>query len=403
MILLVTSYIIVAFFSVTVVYTAIFSIAGHFYKSKNFKNSNLNAKIAILIPAYKEDDVIVSVCHEMQQLNYPSERYTVFVIADQLQERTHKMLKELGVEVVPVTFKISTKAKSLNYCLGFIDENDYDLVLISDADNILSKNFLVKINNAFQNGLKVIQGRRVAKNMDSNYAVLDAASEIINNHIFRKGPNALNLSASLIGSGMAFSTTEIKNALNQIKAIGGFDKVLQLNVIESGNKIQYLDDAIIFDEKISDSGNFKNQRKRWLASQYIYLVKFFGKGLKNLFSGNFDYFNIAILHNLFLPRVLNLGVLFILTFIAYFLNWNEILNFQNILILFIAYFLTLVTILPIKFFDRKFAKAILSLPGAFLNMFLLLFKLKGADKTFIHTKHSKKDIDNSIYSVDENK
>lgn len=403
MFLIILSTVVVLFFATTVLYTLTFSVAGMFYKNKKYPGAEKFAKIAILIPAYKEDEVIISVSEQMQKLDYPVESYQVFVIADQLKEETISELRRIGVSVVPVKFEVSTKAKSLNYCLDKINDEDFDLVLISDADNILSKNFLIKINDAFLAGHKVIQGRRVAKNSDSNYAVLDGASEIINNHIFRKGPNAFNLSASLIGSGMAFATKEIKEALNQIKAIGGFDKVLQLNVIAKGNKILYLEDAIIYDEKISDSGNFKNQRKRWLASQYIYLAKFFKTSLKQLFMGNFDYFNIAFLHNFFLPRVINLGLLFVLSIIALFLNWNTVFNFTNMVILFSVYITAMMIPLPRRFFNKKLFFALLALPGAFLNMFLLLFNLKGADKTFIHTKHTKKDIDNTFFSVDEKK
>ena len=347
--------------------------------------------------------MIVSVAKHMMTLDYPKDKYEVFVIADQLQADTLVSLKESGVNVVEVFFDKSTKAKSLNFCLDQIDEDQFDMVLISDADNLLAPNFLRKINTAFLGGAKVIQGRRVAKNLDSDYAILDAASEIINNHIFRKGPNGMGLSASLIGSGMAFDTREIKNALAEIKAIGGFDKVLQLNVIGRGHKISYLEEALVFDEKVSDSGNFKNQRKRWLASQYIYLFKFLPKATVQLLKGNVDYFNIAVLHNLFLPRVLNLGMLFILMVLSIVLNDPNFLGFWPWVAFFSMYLLSLIVALPAKFFNKKLLVAVISLPGAFFNMFLLLFRLKGADKTFIHTQHNKTDIDNNLFTSDNEK
>ncbi|MFT7157710.1 MAG: cellulose synthase/poly-beta-1,6-N-acetylglucosamine synthase-like glycosyltransferase, partial [Parvicella sp.] len=387
----------------TVIYTVVFSVSAKFYRNPFGTPSAQEARVAILIPAYKEDGVIVSVAQKMMQLNYSKENYTVFVIADQLKDATISALRSTGVTVVPVSFETSTKAKSLNYCLERISDAEFDMVLISDADNILASNFLQKINNAFQQGAKVIQGRRVAKNLDSDYAVLDAASEIINNHIFRKGPNSLGMSASLIGSGMAFSTTEIKAALADIKAIGGFDKVLQLNVIGRGHRIVYLAEALIFDEKVSDSSNFKNQRKRWLASQYIYLFKFMPSAFSKLLKGDFDYFNIAVLHNLFLPRVLNVGLLFMLMILAFALNTDKFLGVWPWFLLFVIYLLSLLIALPLKFFNKKLLFSVISLPGAFLNMFLLLFRLKGADKNFIHTEHNKTDIDNSIFSSEDEK
>jgi hypothetical protein len=43
--------------------------------------------------------------------------------------------------------------------------------------------------------------------------------------------------------------------------------------------------------------------------------------------------------------------------------------------------------IPSKFYNKQTFKALLTLPKAFISMFLSLFKLKGANKKFIHTQH----------------
>jgi hypothetical protein len=43
--------------------------------------------------------------------------------------------------------------------------------------------------------------------------------------------------------------------------------------------------------------------------------------------------------------------------------------------------------IPSKFYSVKALRAIVLIPGIFVKMFLLLFKLRGANKTFIHTPH----------------
>ena len=396
--------VLLVFFGLSTFYVLFFSVSGLFYRAKKCSETTTEASstnFAILIPAYKEDGVIVSVSKSMLELEYPKSHYDVFVIADQLQPETITALKELDINVVEVEFEKSTKTKSLNYCLSQMDTAKYEMVLISDADNVLAKDFLLKVHEQFITGSNAIQGRRVAKNLNTDYAVLDGASEIINNHIFRKGPNAIGLSASLIGSGMAFKTQEVIDCLNEITAVGGFDKVLQLKILEKGNRISYVQDALVFDEKVDNPDNFKNQRKRWLSSQYKYLIKYFGKGLIQLSKGNIDYFNIAILHNLFLPRVITLGSLFIIALFS-LLTFSFIgFNYIYWITLFIVYCFSLGIALPKKFYGRKLIKSIFSLPGAFFSMFLLLFKLKGADKTFIHTQHKNTEVDNDLLS--ENK
>ncbi len=181
--------------------------------------------------------------------------------------------------------------------------------MICDADNVLEKDFLLKVNQAALEGKEVLQAQRVAKNMDSPMAILDAANEIVANHIHRKGANAVGLSASVIGSGMVFPFAFVKSVLNEIEAIGGFDKVLQLLVVERGKKIHYLENALIFDEKVEHANAFQNQRRRWISAQFVYLRKFFVPGVKGLLKGRFDYFNLAVTQNILLPRMLLLVAL----------------------------------------------------------------------------------------------
>ena len=392
-----------AFFAATVSYTLFFSIAGVFKKVNSSATEDKFNRIAILIPAYKEDGVILGAAQSMLALDYPKESYDVFVIADQLKSSTIEKLRQLPIHVVEVAFEKSTKTKSLNFCLAQMNLSNLDMVLISDADNVLEKSFLKNVNTAFLQGYRAIQGRRVAKNSETSMAVLDGASEAINNHIFRQGPSNLGMSASLIGSAMAFATSDITNALSQIKAVGGFDKVLQLSIIEKGNIIHYLPEAIAFDEKVSNHANFQNQRKRWLYSQYRYLVQFFNKGMLMLLKGNVDYFNIAILHNLFLPRVLNLGLLPLLTGLAFALSNWLVITPVALLILFVGYGIALAIALPKKYYSWKVVKALAALPKGFMGMFLLLFKLKGADKQFIHTTHTQAQVEDSLVSKDDDK
>ena len=81
-------------------------------------------------------------------------------------------------------------------------------------------------------------------------AVLDAISEEINNHIFRKGHRVLGLSSAIIGSGMAFRYNYFKNLMLTVTAVGGFDKEIELKMLKEGRTIEYLDDAVVLDEKV---------------------------------------------------------------------------------------------------------------------------------------------------------
>lgn len=384
------------YFSCATAYVGLFSVAAKFTRPKSFPSASKHHRIALLVPAYKEDQVILSVVEYLLKQNYPTSCYDIVVIADSFQKVTLQRLSQYPIKLLEVNFEKSTKTKSLNYALSHLDAS-YEIAVINDADNIPEPYFLAKINEAYQNGHVVIQGRRVAKNQNTSFALLDAANEIICNHIFRKGFNALGLSSALIGSGMAFPFKKLKEKLSSIHAVGGFDKELQLALIEEGLNIYYLDNALVFDEKIETSQAFENQRRRWLSSQYIYLKKYFSKGINQLLLGNLSYFNIAILYNLFLPRLLNIGALLILSISATLLLDRLNIPYYYWWLLFFTYVLALLIALPAKFFNKQFFKTISKLPQVFFIMLRSFLRMKGANRKFIHTTHTKTKIDNTIF------
>src|SRR5690606_773860 len=98
--------------------------------------------------------------------------FEVIVIADGLQPETIIALKEMGATVVEVFFEKSTKGKALAFALNQLQESNFEVAVVLDVDNIMSANCLNYINDAFEQGYKVVQAHRTAKNMDSNFAFL---------------------------------------------------------------------------------------------------------------------------------------------------------------------------------------------------------------------------------------
>jgi cellulose synthase/poly-beta-1,6-N-acetylglucosamine synthase-like glycosyltransferase len=378
------------YFAMASLYIFIFALAGHFYKKHRSNPSNTQSKIAVLIPSYKEDAVIVEVAKSALEQNYATDRYDVVVIADSLQPDTIATLKALPIILVEVSFEQSTKAKALNTAMASLKEV-YDYAVILDADNIMETDFLVKMNDAFLSGYQIVQGHRKAKNLNTSFAILDAASEEINNHIFRKGHRALGLSSGLIGSGMGFNFQLFESMMKTVNAIGGFDKELEFKFASQGIAIEYLQYAVVLDEKIQKSSDFSNQRRRWLSTQFVYLKKYFVTGFKELFlHGNINFFD-KVWQMIIPPRILLLGITGLLAVVFAVLNYafqvstyiTAYLWILNFLITVVAFILAL----PKSFYNVKTLKALISLPSAFLRMVLLLFKLKGANKKFIHTSH----------------
>lgn len=375
--------------AVNVFYIFCFSLIGAFSKVKKLSTNIKQNRFLVLFPAYKGDGVIVNSIRKNFNQNYPRSHYDLFVIADHLKQETISELRKDQAEVLEVHFENSTKSKSLNAALNAVDPSRYDYAVIMDIDNIMHPDFLLNMNDALAKNSLIVQGHRVAKNMDTDMAVLDALSEEINNSIFRKAHVHVGLSSALIGSGIAMRFEEFKALMNEIKAVGGFDKEMEVRLLKAGHKIAYAENALVYDEKVQNTKVFENQRKRWLAAQFHYLQLYFFDSAKDLLKkGNFDYFN-KVLQFLLLPRVLLLGVcmmlaVFALLFPSLILNRNNALG-SPFVVLFSLYLAT-----PGYLRNKRSLQALRQIPITVWVLFKTLFRLKGANKTFIHTPHSEK-------------
>ncbi|MCL3851896.1 MULTISPECIES: glycosyltransferase [Parabacteroides] len=369
-----------------VVYLLMFSIVSHLHLERNSSLSSVTKRIAILIPAYKEDRVIMECVASCMNQNYPTDKYDIVVISDRMKEGTDQILSSLPVKLVNVHFENSTKAKALNFAMDQIGDL-YDIAVVLDADNVIYADFLQNINNFFSTpGVRIVQAHRKAKNLNTNLSVLDAVSEEINNSIFRLGHATMGLSAALIGSGMAFNYTLFKEIMLSINAVGGFDRALELSLIKEGEKIYYLQDVDVLDEKVQSHANFSDQRRRWLSAQLHYLVEFIADVPNAIKKGNWDFCD-KVFQQMSIPRIILLGVIFIISLVFSFIKWTIALKWW---ILFLILVLALFLAIPRTLLNKRLFVALFELPYSFLLMFCNLFRLKGANKKFIHTSHGVK-------------
>lgn len=365
-----------------VLYLFVFAYFAMKKPNIQYRKSNKLSKIAVFFPAYKEDSVIIDSISSFLKQSYPKNLYQIILIADGFKESTLDILKELPIQVLAVNFTSSTKAKALNYAVEQIKDTNFEIAVILDADNKTDANFLADINDAFCDGIKAIQAHRVAANLNSDTAVLDAVSEEINNSIFRRGHVRAGFSSALIGSGMAFSYDWFKDNI-KLTISAGEDKELEKLLLKQGIYIAYLPNTFVYDQKVANSKNFYKQRRRWMAAQLDIMSHSTGDFVNSLLKGNWDYAN-KIFQWMMLPRVILLALIILMTALISFIEFRWAIKWWGLLFLFL---ITMAMALPDNLVDKKFKRAMRHIPILAIYMILNLFRLKGVNKKFIHTEH----------------
>lgn len=226
---------------------------------------------ACLIPVYNNLELAQNCIRSLLEQTYSNFRIYVIVDGDQTQPAPSPSDR---VTYIYPDQKLGSKHRSLHYSLQFLKETP-DYVAIFDADNLAEPHYLDTINRYATAGCASVQGRRIAKNLDTVYARLDAANEYYYNTFFREVPDRLGSSALTSGSGVAvaydlfvkfFDFQPVRRQLESV--IHGEDKYLQAFIVMNGGRIRYTTDCTVYDEKITGGRQVSRQRARWLISYF---------------------------------------------------------------------------------------------------------------------------------------
>ena len=264
-------------------------IAGLFFTRK-FKPAKNKHKYAICIAARNEEKVIGNLLDSINKQDYPKELITVFVIADNCTDNTKKIAESHGAIVYERNDTLhQTKGYALQYLFKQIEKdyktNSFEGYFIFDADNLLNKNYITKMNDAFDSGSKIITSYRNSKNFDDNIISSSYALHWIRSvRIHHRGRSFLRLATNIQGTGFLFSNEIVKNGWKYTSLTE--DRALTADAVAQGYQITFQNEAIFYDEQPTSLKIALRQRLRWSkghlqafveSGPYLFINIFLGK------------------------------------------------------------------------------------------------------------------------------
>ena len=319
LILYIIDWVLFVFTAATVLYLGFFAIVSLFTKKSEIAKAKTYRRIIILIPSYRQDEVIEHTVLSVLSQAYPQRMFDVTVISDHQSEMTNMRLAQYPITLLTPDFEESSKAKSLQYAILNLPEfKIYDTVVILDAGNIVESEFLANINDAYETAAtKAIQAHCVSRNRDTAAARMDAIFEEINNSIFRKGHINVGLSASLAGSGVAYDFNWFKENVMRTQT-SGEDKELEALLLRQGYYIDYFEDIYVYREKKRTTAKLNEQRGRWAMQQ----LHNFARNIKYLPGAIFNkQYDLAdkIVQWMLIPRTTMMGIIMLMCVVLPFI------------------------------------------------------------------------------------
>ena len=331
-------FIISVLLSIYLFHFVFFAFVGVVHK-KRYPHTDEKSKFGVLISAKDEENVIPRLIESIRSTDYPQDKLEIIIIAHNCTDKTAKVAQSLGAKVIVYNDENArTLGLAYHYAFKQINVKDYDGFLILNADNIVSKDYFDKVNDAFvyYNKHEIVTSFRHSLNIKDGalpaiYGYYFAASCLLT----FSGRTSFNVSARITGCGYLIPTRILENGWNYTSITEDIefsaDKVL------NGEIIHYVDDAVFYDEQPRNLKVMWNQRLRWAKGQNIVSKKYFWKFFKALFDKdkkNKMSLYVAMTFNSFIPLVffllfvlqnvlLLLSPLFGVSLQEAFLYWNS--------------------------------------------------------------------------------
>lgn len=342
------------------------------------------ADYAIIVTAYEQTQLLHGVVKSLLQLRYSN--YLIYIVADKC-DVSDLVFNDERVIVLRPEQTLASNTRSHFYAINRF-KRAHERLTIIDSDNIIDPDFLLRLNEYFDQGFEAVQGLRAAKNLDTMYACLDGARDIYYHFYDGKVLFSIGSSATLSGSGMAFSVRLYKECLGHLDITGaGFDKILQRQIVSKGYRIAFAEKAIVYDEKTSQSDQLVNQRARWINTWFRYFSFGFGligRGLLR-FSFNQVLFGLILLRPpLFIFLLLSAVCLLV----------NMLIN-PLVALIWLAGLLVFVTGFMLSLWmnhtDPRIYRSLWGIPKFIFYQVLSLLRVKDANQRSVATKHFHED------------
>jgi cellulose synthase/poly-beta-1,6-N-acetylglucosamine synthase-like glycosyltransferase len=341
---------------------------------------------ACIITAYRNAAIAQPLVHSLLQQSYP--HLHIYLVADACRE-AGAWPQDARLKVLQPATPLNLKIRSIRYAVDrFI--RPHRQVVIFDADNLAHPHFLAEISRYHRSGFQCVQGRRTAKNTDTDYAAADSLGELYKNYIERYAPYLLGGSAVISGSGMStdaalyqayLEAPEIREGHLRGKKMLQEDKILQNFLLRRNIAIAYAWQAVCFDEKTDNARAVRIQRSRWIFSYFQNIPNALGI----LLGGSARQFFFGVV-TLALPLFLQLGLtLLLLVVTAYTAPWLSV----ALLTALTVFTLNVLWVLHLSKARAALWRALWKAPQFLWQQVLSLGRMRHPDKHFHSTEHHK--------------
>jgi 1,2-diacylglycerol 3-beta-glucosyltransferase len=226
--------------------------------------------LVVLVPAHDEQAGIAATLRSLVTQSYPTGKFEVIVIADNCSDLTASVAEDVGVTVWPRTAPDARgKGRALTWALARLAQRSPPPrgVVVVDADCIASPNLLAAIGERIAAGCAAVQARYIVGNPAASTAsALRFAGFSLVHDVRMAAKSHLDLSAGLMGTGMAFSWDTLARVPWDSLTITE-DTEYHLKLVAAGMRVAYAPEASVSSDMPTSFTTGVDQQERWEAGK----------------------------------------------------------------------------------------------------------------------------------------
>ncbi|MPZ48892.1 MAG: glycosyltransferase [Dehalococcoidia bacterium] len=221
-----------------------------------------------MVSAHNEEAVIADTVRSLKALDYPDERRTVIVVADDCGDATAQAARAAGALVLVKPGPAMGKGTVIHWALTQpeVQEAAWDALVLFDADSRPATTALRYFDAAVQDGAKAIQSRSESARQRGWVARGYAFNNTQRNRVWHQAREMAGLSAALTGTGICL-TRDLLAALPPVTRTLTEDLEYSAMLTRAGIRVRYLYDAVIRIEQPHSLRSSVHQRLRWARGQ----------------------------------------------------------------------------------------------------------------------------------------
>ena len=290
--------------SARLILVGLFAVVDRLRRPHRKASLGFNPRIAVLIPAFNEETVIVRTIRSV--LNSDYKNLHVIVIDDGSTDRTAEVAceayaQEIKAGHLQVLCKPNAgKAAALNFALDRIDE---EIFIGIDADTVIAADAISKLVPHFEDArIGAMAGNAKVGNRVNLWTSWQALEYVTSQNFERRALDLMHVVTVVPGAIGAWRTAPVKAAGGYPLNTVAEDADLTMNLLEQGYRVDYEDRSLAFTEAPINASGLMRQRFRWSFGTLQAIWKHRAAFVRNKAMGLFALPNILIFQ-MFLPLV----------------------------------------------------------------------------------------------------